>query len=88
MIGLVIVTHGRLAEEFIHAMEHVVGPQAAVSAICIGPDDDMERRRRDARVDQRPEPGRRVAERFGRQAAEEEVALRPARRRWARANRS
>jgi PTS system mannose-specific IIA component len=47
MIGLVIVTHGRLAEEFIHAMEHVVGPQDAVTAICIGPDDDMERRRRD-----------------------------------------
>ena len=47
MIGLVIVTHGRLAEEFIFAMEHVVGPQAAVSAICIGPDDDMERRRKD-----------------------------------------
>jgi PTS system mannose-specific IIA component len=47
MIGLVIVTHGRLAEEFVHAMEHVVGPQAAVAAICIGPDDDMERRRRD-----------------------------------------
>ena len=47
MIGLVIVTHGRLAEEFIFAMEHVVGPQAAVAAICIGPEDDMERRRRD-----------------------------------------
>ena len=47
MIGLVIVTHGRLAEEFIFAMEHVVGPQAAVEAICIGPDDDMERRRQD-----------------------------------------
>jgi PTS system mannose-specific IIA component len=47
MIGLVIVTHGRLAEEFVHAMEHVVGPQTAVSSICIGPDDDMERRRRD-----------------------------------------
>jgi Phosphotransferase system, mannose/fructose-specific component IIA len=47
MIGLVIVTHGRLAEEFIFAMEHVVGPQAAVEAICIGPDDDMERRRKD-----------------------------------------
>ena len=47
MIGLVIVTHGRLAEEFISAMEHVVGPQAAVQAICIGPEDDMERRRRD-----------------------------------------
>ena len=47
MIGLVIVTHGRLAEEFVFAMEHVVGPQSAVEAICIGPDDDMERRRKD-----------------------------------------
>jgi PTS system mannose-specific IIA component len=47
MIGLVIVTHGRLAEEFLSAMEHVVGPQRAAAAICIGPDDDMERRRRD-----------------------------------------
>jgi len=47
MIGLVIVTHGRLAEEFVFAMEHVVGPQSAVAAICIGPDDDMERRRKD-----------------------------------------
>jgi PTS system mannose-specific IIA component len=47
MIGLVIVTHGRLAEEFRLAMEHVVGPQTAVEAICIGPDDDMEKRRQD-----------------------------------------
>lgn len=47
MIGLVIVTHGRLAEEFLSAMEHVVGPQAQTSAICIAPDDDMERRRSD-----------------------------------------
>jgi len=47
MIGLVIVTHGRLAEEFLSAMEHVVGPQSAVAAICIGPEDDMERRLRD-----------------------------------------
>ena len=47
MIGLVIVTHGRLAAEFVFAMEHVVGPQAAVEAICIGPEDDMERRRKD-----------------------------------------
>ncbi len=47
MIGLVVVTHGRLAEEFVLAMEHVVGPQTGVRAICIGPDDDMERRRRD-----------------------------------------
>ena len=47
MIGLVIVTHGRLAAEFISAMEHVVGPQAGVEAVCIGPEDDMERRRKD-----------------------------------------
>lgn len=45
MIGLVLVTHGRLACEFVVAMEHVVGPQEAVAAICIGPDDDMEMRR-------------------------------------------
>ena len=47
MIGLVIVTHGRLAEEFLLAMEHVVGRQRAVETVCIGPDDDMEQRRQD-----------------------------------------
>lgn len=47
MIGLVLVTHGRLAAEFITAMEHVVGPQDAIEGICIGPDDDMEVRRQD-----------------------------------------
>ena len=47
MIGLVIVTHGRLAAEFVSAMEHVVGRQRAVEAVCIGPEDDMERRRQD-----------------------------------------
>ena len=45
MIGLVLVTHGRLASEFIVAMEHVVGPQKQIAPICIGPDDDMEERR-------------------------------------------
>ncbi|MGJ3649833.1 PTS sugar transporter subunit IIA [Sphingomonas sp. GlSt437] len=45
MIGLVLVTHGKLAEEFVRAMEHVVGAQDAIAAICIGPDDDMEMRR-------------------------------------------
>jgi mannose PTS system EIIA component len=45
MIGLVIVTHGRLADEFIHAMEHVVGKQSYIEAICIGPDDRMDSRR-------------------------------------------
>lgn len=47
MIGLVLVTHGRLAEEFRSALEHVVGPQAAIETIAIGPDDRMEVRRAD-----------------------------------------
>ncbi|ARJ66273.1 PTS fructose transporter subunit IIA [Magnetospirillum sp. ME-1] len=47
MIGLVLVTHGRLADELVAALEHVVGPQPNVAAVCIGPDDDMEQRRND-----------------------------------------
>ncbi len=47
MIGLVLVTHGRLAEEFRHAVEHVVGPQENFETVCIGADDDMEQRRND-----------------------------------------
>jgi mannose PTS system EIIA component len=45
MIGLILVTHGGLADEFVHAMEHVVGRQEAVETVCIGPNDDMEIRR-------------------------------------------
>lgn len=47
MIGMVLVTHGRLATEFIAALEHVVGPQRNVAAVCIGPEDDMELRRKE-----------------------------------------
>lgn len=47
MIGLILVTHGRLADHFIEAMEHVVGTQQNVATICIGPNDDMEQRRAD-----------------------------------------
>lgn len=47
MIGLVLVTHGQLAREFIVAMEHVVGPQERILPVCIGPEDDMEARRDD-----------------------------------------
>ncbi|WP_375381396.1 PTS sugar transporter subunit IIA [uncultured Sphingomonas sp.] len=47
MIGLVLVTHGRLADEFVTAMEHVVGKQERVRTVAIGPDDDMEQRRAD-----------------------------------------
>jgi len=45
MIGMVLVTHGRLADEFVAAMEHVVGAQPQVATVCIGPEDDMEQRR-------------------------------------------
>ncbi len=45
MIGLVLVSHGRLAEELRLALEHVVGPQRGIATVCIGPDDDMETRR-------------------------------------------
>ena len=47
MIGLVLVTHGRLAVEFIKELEHVVGPQQGIEGICIDADDDMEKRRGD-----------------------------------------
>lgn len=47
MIGLILVTHGRLAEEFLVALEHVVGPQKNIATVCIGPRDDMEGRRKE-----------------------------------------
>ena len=47
MLGLVLVTHGRLAQECIAAMEHMVGPQTHLRAVCIGPEDDIERRQRE-----------------------------------------
>ena len=47
MIGLVLVTHGRLAVEFRAALEHVVGQQKQIETVTIGPDDDVEQRRRD-----------------------------------------
>ena len=45
MIGMVLVSHGQLATEFRLAMEHVVGRQAQVATVCIGPEDDMDVRR-------------------------------------------
>ena len=47
MIGIVLVTHGNLATEFRVAMQHVVGRQEGITTICIGPNDDMEMRRRE-----------------------------------------
>lgn len=49
-IGIVLVTHGDLAQCLINAWEHVVGPQTAVVPICIDPDDDMEQRRKEIRA--------------------------------------
>src|SRR5579883_2805341 len=46
MIGMILVTHGRAAE-FVAALEHVVGPQTQIAAVCIGPEDDMEQRRQE-----------------------------------------
>ena len=47
MIGLVFVTHGNLASEFLAAMEHVVGKQEKVDCVCIGPEDDVDARRQE-----------------------------------------
>jgi PTS system mannose-specific IIA component len=47
MIGMILVTHGQLAEEFVNAMEHVVGTQGDVATVCIGPHDDMEQKRKE-----------------------------------------
>ena len=61
MIGLILVTHGRLADQFVEAMEHVVGEQPAVETVCIGPNDDMEQRRSDiAEAIEKVESGRGV----------------------------
>ena len=47
MIGVVLVTHGRLAEEFLAALVHVVGPQTHFATVCIGADDNIEERRQE-----------------------------------------
>ena len=45
MIGVVVVSHGKLARELVAAAEHVVGAQENFTSISIEPDDDMEARR-------------------------------------------
>lgn len=47
MIGIVLVSHGRLADELVDALQHVVGLQEQIVTVCIGPNDDMERRRQE-----------------------------------------
>ena len=61
LLGMVLVTHGRLAEEMVTAMEHVVGPQRAIATVCIGPNDNMEMRRKEiAEAIQKVDEGRGV----------------------------
>ena len=47
MIGIVLVTHGRLAVEFRAALEHVMGPQRQIESIMIDPKDDIDKRRQE-----------------------------------------
>ena len=47
MIGLVLVSHGRLAQELCNALVHVVGPQENIEVIGIGPEDGGDQRRDD-----------------------------------------
>jgi mannose PTS system EIIA component len=47
MIGLILVTHGNLATEFIEVLEHVVGKQDHILTVCIYPKDDLEQKRKD-----------------------------------------
>lgn len=47
MIGMVLVTHGRLADEFVAALQHIVGPQEQLVTVCITSNDDMQKRRQD-----------------------------------------
>ena len=42
MIGVGLVTHGRLANEFIAALEHIIGPQEHMASICIESDDNID----------------------------------------------
>ena len=47
MLGLVLVTHGNLAQEFLAICEHIMGQQQRVATVCIEAGDDMEKRRED-----------------------------------------
>lgn len=43
MIGLVLVTHGKIGQEMLEALNGIVGPQEQAMAINIGAQDDMEK---------------------------------------------
>ena len=45
MIGLIIITHGNLAIELKHSLENIIGPQKNLETVCIGYDDDVDKRK-------------------------------------------
>lgn len=47
MLGVVLVTHGKLADEFVKIVEHILGVQEQLLTVCIEAGDDMELRRKD-----------------------------------------
>jgi PTS system mannose-specific IIA component len=47
MIGLVIISHGQLAEEFRNAIVHVLGPQENIEVIGIASEEDTDAGRDD-----------------------------------------
>lgn len=47
MIGIVLVSHGNLANEFAKTLEHIVGPQESLVTVSLFPDDDMEIKRKE-----------------------------------------
>ncbi len=49
MIGIVVVSHGKLARELVRAAEHVVGEQLAFRSISIEAEDDIDDRREQIR---------------------------------------
>jgi len=47
MIGIVLVSHGNLANEFAKTLEHIVGPQENLMTVSLFPDDDIEVKRKE-----------------------------------------
>jgi mannose PTS system EIIA component len=45
MIGVVIIGHGHLAQEFLAALTHVLGKQTQIAAINVGAQDDLSTKR-------------------------------------------
>lgn len=45
MVGILVLSHGHLANELVSAMEHVAGPQNGVRAVSVFPGDDINGKR-------------------------------------------